>query len=125
MTKIQTIAREALTGGLTGRQYMFGMLVGYAVFLLFSFAHFAIGGEITRTSAGHALRLGWGIFGLVAGSALVIAGLGFGLGVWRLWSSFAVLRKRIVRSLIVLHGLVVVYASGLALIWLTILTIRL
>ena len=62
---------------------MFGMLVGYAVFLLFSFALVAIGGEITRTSAGYALRLGLGIFGLVAGSALVISGLGFGLGAWR------------------------------------------
>jgi hypothetical protein len=77
-----------------------------------------------RNETSFFVRLLWAGFGLTAGSALVLAALMFGLGAWRLSTNYSCARRRVIRGLIVLHGFFVTYASGLLLIWLTILLLQ-
>lgn len=122
---IAPLATDAYRGRLVGKQYGLLFLVGYVCFLLLALLHLGIGADMLRNGTTYAVRMLWAVFGLVAGSGLAVTALALGIGAWRFCIKIVKARRRLIRSLVILHGLIVVYASGLLLIWLTILSFQL
>ena len=112
------------SGRLGGKVYSASFLAGYVLFVLLAVLHLGIGADMPRNGTSHIIRLLWGGFGLIAGSGLVLVAIGLGIGAFRLSNNFTQTKRRLIKSLLVLHSLVVIYASGLLLIWLTILTLQ-
>ena len=125
MNGLMNFSTRACGGQLSGKQYCLVFLAGYGLFILLAVLHLGVGADMPRNGTSHIIRLLWGGFGLIAGSGLVLVAIGLGLGVFRLSNNFTQTKRRLIKSLVVLHGLVVIYASGLLLIWLTILTLQL
>ena len=115
---------RACGGLLSGKQYCLVFLAGYVLFVLLAVLHLGVGSDMPRNGTSYIIRLLWGGFGLIAGSGLVLVAVGIGIGDFRLSNNFTQTKRRLIKSLVVLHGLVVIYASGLLLIWLTILTLQ-
>ena len=125
MNGIINFCRHAYNGEMSGKHLGLVFLIGYVLFVLLTALHVGAGSDMPRNGAPLSIRLVWSLFGLVSGSALVLMGLVVAKGAWRLSEAYSTLTKRIVKSAIVLHVFVVLYASGLLLLWLTVLTIGL
>ena len=124
MNGLMNFSTRACGGQLSGKQYCLVFLAGYVLFILLAALHLGIGADMPRNGTSHIIRLLWGSFGLIAGSGLVLVAIGLGIGAFRLSNNYTQTKRRLIKSLVVLHGLVVIYASGLLLIWLTILTLQ-
>ena len=125
MNGIKNLCRRAYNGEMSGKQLGLVFLMGYVLFVLLTLLHVGVGSDMPRNGALFYIRLGWGLFGLVSGSALVLMALVLAKGAWKISETYSTRSRLMVRSATVLHVFIVLYASGLLLLWLTLLTIGL